>query len=201
MRAWPMIAALALAGCAAKRLPPPPPAPVRAPTHVGLEPGWRVKVITPVLRSGGFLLKSDEQHEDGNTITVRVGDEFLGYETAIHALRKGKRGGVRVAPAEVTLNKSGQLTHPPKPFAPRLRVPGRLEFVHLLFMQAASDADHNMAVLAATDGARLAELTERVQASPATACRSSRKEYCEWVPAGVAVRAERPQGADWVPAR
>ena len=57
-----------------------------------------------------------------------------------------------------------------------------------------------MAVLAAVDSPRLAALTRRVQAAPSTECRVSRNEYCEWIPAGVAVRAEKPRGADWVPA-
>ena len=39
------------------------------------------------------------------------------------------------------------------------------------------------------------------QASPETACRANRGQYREWIPAGVAVRPERPNGSNWVPAR
>jgi hypothetical protein len=68
-----------------------------------------------------------------------------------------------------------------------------MRHVRLLYMQKVSQADHNMAVLAATDRQRLQALTQRVQAAPEAECRGNRNEYCEWIPAGVAVRAERPK--------
>ena len=80
-------------------------------------------------------------------------------------------------------------------------MPGRFLRVRLLCLQKVSDADHAMAVLAAPDSPRLAVLTRSVQASPETACRTNRGQYCEWIPAGVAVRPERPNGSNWVPAR
>ena len=61
-----------------------------------LEAAWRVRVITPKLKSGGFLLKRAEQHESGNTITLRAGDEFLGYETAPYGVEARAEGGVGV---------------------------------------------------------------------------------------------------------
>ena len=190
--------ALFLCGCAARRLPPPSAPPeIAAPSFVELEPGWRVQVVTPILKSGAFLLKPASQQEEGNTITLRAGDEFQGYETAIYSFSAARR----ITLAEVTRSHAGQLTHPAKPLHPRLRVPARLRRVRLLFTRKVSDADHNMAILAADSPARLQALTEKVQASPASACRSSRHEYCEWVPAGIAVRPERPVGPAWVPAR
>lgn len=199
----PAAAALLLAlltACAHKR-PPLPPAPVlRGPAYAELQPGWQVRVVTPILKSGGFLLKTTEQQESGNTITLTAGDEFQGYETAIYAVGAQRAGGVRIALQEVTLERGSQRTHPPRSFAPRLNVPRRLRHVRLLYSLRVSSADHNMAVLAARDSRRLAELTERVQAAPATNCARSRNEYCEWIPAGVAVRAERPDGANWKPA-
>jgi hypothetical protein len=197
---WLLVAAVLLAGCAKRHPVPLPPAPVvRGPAFAELEAGWRVRVVTPLLKSGGFLLKATEQQEEGNTITLRAGDEFQGYETAIYGVGAHKKGGVQIALTEVTMNRNGQLTHPAKSFAPRLRQPARLRHVRLLYMLKVSDADHNMAVLAAADSVRLAALTQRVQAAPATECRVSRNEYCEWIPAGVAVRAERQRGAAWVP--
>jgi hypothetical protein len=194
-----LVLLLVLGGCAKKRLPVPPPV-VRGPSYAELEAGWRVRVISPVLKSGRFILKTAEQQEEGNTITLRAGDEFQGYETATYAVGRHPQGGVRVALTDVILNKGGALKHPAKSFAPRLRMPGRLRHVRLLYTMKVSDADHNMAVLAATNSPRLAALTARVQAAPAAECRVSRNEYCEWIPAGVAVRAEKPRGADWVPA-
>ncbi|MFN0103182.1 MAG: hypothetical protein ACKV2U_13965 [Bryobacteraceae bacterium] len=189
-----------LGGCAPKRMPPPASL-SGAPSFIQLEAGWRVRVITPMLKSGGFLLKSAGPQEEGGTITLRAGDEFQGFETAIYAAGKHKRSGVAITLAEVTFNRNGELTHPAKSFAPRLRIPGRLGHVRLLFTRKVSEADHNMAVLAAANPPRLAALTQRVQAAPETACRNNRNEYCEWIPAGVAVRAERSAGAGWVAVR
>lgn len=191
-----------LGGCA-RHPPPPPPAPAasRGPSYVDLEAGWRVVVITPMLRFGGFQLKKVEQQESGKTITLRAGDEFLGYETATYAVDAREDGGVQVALTAVDYNRNGAITPAIKSFAPRLRMPYRFRRVRLLYMQKVSDADHAMAVLAAPDPAQLAVLTRSVQASPKTACRANRNEYCEWIPAGVAVRPERPVNRGWVPAR
>jgi hypothetical protein len=194
-----LLAAIAvlLCGCAPRRLPPPDPPRIAGPSFVELEPGWRVQVVTPILKSGGFLLQSASQQEEGNTITLRAGDDFQGYETAIYAFSATRK----VLLTEVTRNHAGQITHPPKPLHRRLRVPARLRHIRLLFTLKVSDADHNMAILAATDPARLQALTQKVQATPAAACRNSRHEYCEWIPAGIAVRPERPNGTAWAPAR
>ena len=196
-----IVAALAivLAGCARHLAPPPPVA--SGPSFVELEAGWRVRVITPMLKSGGFPLKIADRQEAGNMIALRAGDDFLGYETAAYAVEVRKGGGVRVALTGVDLNRDGAITHPAKSVAPRLRMPTRFRRVRLLYMRKVSNADHAMAVLAAPDSPGLAALTRRVEASPATACRNNRNEYCEWVPAGVAVRPEYRKGADWIPAR
>ena len=185
-RAALVVAVVVLAGCAGRKpLPQPPPArAVSGPRYVDLVPGGRVTVVTPILKSGKFLLQTGEAKEEGNTITLRVGDEFQGYETAVYLVGEG----ARITVGEVKVNKGGVETAVAKPFAPRLRVPGRMRHVRLLFTLKVSDADHNMAVLAARDPGRLGALTGRVEADPAGACRTTRNEYCEWVPAGVAVR-------------
>ena len=173
-----------LAGCA--RHAPLPPAPVRAP-YTDLKPGQRVTVVTPILKSGGFLVRSAGTQVDGRTITMQAGDDFLGYETAVYQL--DARSRVRLL--EASVSKGGVVTPQAKSIAPRLNVPERMRYVRLLYTLRVSAADHNMAVLAAADAKRLIALTERVQSDPAGACRSSAKEYCEWVPAGVAVRPDR----------
>jgi hypothetical protein len=187
---------LLLSACAPRRLPPAPPLPP-GPSFVDLQPGWRVQVLTPILKSGAFLLKPAPLQEQGNTLTLRAGDEFQGYETAIYVFSPSRK----ITLTGITRNHAGQLSHPPKPLHPRLLVPARLSHVRLLFTRKISSADHNMAILAAPDPARLEALTRKIQSSPATACRISRRQYCEWIPAGIAVRPERPEGAAWLPAR
>lgn len=180
-----------LTGCVRLPLPQPPPPP-GGPTHLDLEAGWRVRVITAKLKSGGFLLKKTEEKQEGGTITMRAGDEFLGYETATYNVDPRKDGGIRIALAAVEFNHNGAITQSSKSFAPRMAIPVRFRRIRLLYMQKASNADHAMAVLAARGSDLLEVLTAAVRARPETACRTNRHEYCEWIPAGVAVRAERP---------
>ena len=51
---WALV--LLLAGCAAHRLQvaaPAAPGPIE-PGYIDLEPGWRLRVVTPILESGGY---------------------------------------------------------------------------------------------------------------------------------------------------
>ena len=186
----PVLAALVLlAGCA--RHAPLPPAPARAP-YTDLKPGQRVTVVTPILKSGGFLVRSAESKVEAGpggslNVTMKTDDDFQGYETAVYQF--DERSRVRLL--EVSVSKGGVVTPQTRSIAPRLNVPAKMRYVRLLYTLRVSAADHNMAILAAADAKRLIALTERVQADPAGGCRSSAKEYCEWVPAGVAVRPDR----------
>jgi len=58
-----------------------------------------------------------------------------------------------------------------------------------------------MAIVAARDLALLNRMTLQLQTSPTDACRKTRQVACEWVPAGIAVRAEVQKSGQWVPAR
>lgn len=189
MKWWVLAMALVLGGCATKRQPAPPAPKLMGPSYVDLQPGMRVRVITPLLKSGGFVLKPVEQSEEGRTITLKAGDEFQGYETAYYTLGPTSR----VVLTAVSMNREGEVSRTQKSIAPRMRVPRRMRHVRLLYTLKVSDADHNMAVLGARDMARMAALTQAVQAQPATACKSNRNEYCEWIPAGVAVRVEQAE--------
>lgn len=160
-----------------------------------------MRVVTPKLKSGGFLIKPVEQKEEGANITLRVTDEFLGYETATYDVLPVKDGGVKIVTGEVEFNRDGAITKTQKSFAPRMAVPGRFKRVELLYMQKVSNSDHATAILAARNAEELDLLTRNVLAQPDTYCRMSRKEYCEWIPAGVAIRPEKLLNEKWVPAR
>ncbi len=72
---------LAALACRSARLPtaastPKPP----VGTYVDLEPGWRLRVITPLVARGGYVLKTALVEQQGNTVTLKAGADFLGYE-------------------------------------------------------------------------------------------------------------------------
>ena len=61
-------------------------------------------------------------------------------------------------------------------------------YVRLVFLVRVSQADHDMAIVAADDAAALDELTRAV--THRAECRSAQHAFCRWVPNGVAVTPE-----------
>jgi len=46
--------------------------------YIDLEPGWRLRVVTPILKDGGYVVKTQGE-------TVEPG--FLGYEVSFYDVR------------------------------------------------------------------------------------------------------------------
>jgi hypothetical protein len=192
-------------GCARKTARvPTAPAPLAADTsYLDLQAGWRLRVITPLLRSGGYLPKTVQEQTAGNTVTFSAGNDFLGYETAYYAVTKRKRAGVRITLSSVETTKDGTTTQQGTPMAHLFQLPHHSRYIRLLYLQRMSEADHNMAVLASNRMSDLQKLTGQVEANP-SACVSNDSTFCSWIPAGIAVRPEKPQSVDdarWTPAR
>ncbi len=192
--AYGLIALLLIAGCA-PRCPASAPAPVSVasgPRYIDLQPGWQIRVVAATGGSGAPL-RHAETVEDGQTITVKSGGPAPGFETAAYVVEPAG-SGVRIRLREVTVQRGGDVMRTAKPAGWRLRPPGRMRRVRLLYTLRASAAHHNMALLAARDELRLEQLTQRVEASPETECRSVPGAFCSWIPAGVAVRPETSAG-------
>ena len=165
------------------------------PDHIDLEPGWRLRVVTPILRSGGYLVEAEG--EQGGT-TLRAGSDFLGYEVAFYAV---KTRGIEFTAAEV--HKKDTVVTAVKPIVPLFRMPAHARYTRLIYLVRVSDADHDMAVVAAHNKNSLDPLTAQVRANPAS-CHDTDKTYCAWIPDGIAVTPEmraRATGTEqWVPA-
>lgn len=191
-----------LTGCAARNARAPASA-VQSigPSYIDLEPGWRLRVVTPILKSGGYRLKPTGQTVSGGTVTLSVGDDFLGYEVAYYAVKA--RNGVEFVSAETT--RDGRTTPQPQPVAHLFQLPRGVRHVRLIYLVRVSQADHDMAVAAAKDMDALEALTRRVEANPVDACHDEQGGFCAWIPAGIAVVPQLPKTIDgaveWVPAR
>ncbi len=204
MRRFFCLAAVAsiLAGCSTHKAPVVAAAiqPI-GPSYIDLQPGWRLRVVTPLLKSGGYRLKLGAQAADGNTVALSVGNDFLGYEVAYYAVKA--RTGVAFVSAET--NRDGQTTRQPEPVAHLFQLPRGVRHVRLIYLVRASQADHDMAIAAAKDMRDLEALTRRVEMDPAGACREGQGAFCAWIPAGIAVvpQMKKPVegGVEWVPAR
>lgn len=184
----------------------PVPGPVPQPgTYVDVQPQWRLRVVTPILKSGGYVLETLGAKTDGKTVTVDSGGDFLGYEIAYYAVQPRPRGGVRIDFTAAEATRNGVTTPQTKSIAPLFKLPRSARYVRLIYLIRVSQVDHDMAVVAAPDIGRLNALTLRVQAGPGSACQDSRDGSCSWVPQGISIRPEVERTASgvttWVPAR
>ena len=176
------------------------PVPPTNTSYIDLEPGWRLRVVTPILKSGGYRVKPTSESSSGDTVALSVGDDFLGYEVAFYAVA---RDGVQLISAETTRN--GQTVPQPQPVAHLFQLPAGVRYVRLIYLVRDSQADHDMAVAAADDMQALNALTQGVLANPAGACHAEERAFCAWIPAGIAVVPEIPKRTkgviEWIPAR
>jgi hypothetical protein len=188
-----------LAGCAAHRIPPKPPVLENA-AFIDLQPGWRLRVVTPILKSGGYQLRASVPETSGGTITVSAAD-FVGFETAYYSVSNAE-GGVRIEFLSATITKGGETTPQPQPLMPLFNVPAGVRFIRLIYLTRVSEADHDMAIIASDQKETLNTLTSAVQADPSN-CETKGGAFCSWVPAGIAVRPElqKPRSSEWIPAR
>lgn len=166
--------------------------------YIDVQPGWRLTVVTPILKSGGYVLKTQDRQASNNTFTLSTGTDFVGYEVA-HYAAKGQRGGrVRVEFDSAEVTKEGQTLPQPQSIAPLFQVAQQTNYLRLIYMTRISQADHNMAVVTASKLDALDALTRQVLTNPAEACKIDRRASCAWIPEGIAVRAEVRRTADGV---
>jgi hypothetical protein len=192
----------AVLGCAARvphtSLPPPV-----GRSFIDLQPGWRIRTVTPILKSGTYLPEFKETALVGGTVEITTGDDLIGYETSYYTVVPGKESGVAIAFASAENTINGRTSRKPQPLVRLFDFSPSAQYVRLVFLTRVSRADHNQAVLAASDMAALDNLTQQVEADPAANCKSQGESYCMWVPEGIAVRPEKRDPAhrnNWIPA-
>jgi hypothetical protein len=90
-----LLTTVSLAGCAAR--PPRPTGTLadRHPDYVDLHPGWRVRVVIPLTKSGKYKVETSTTQTSGNTIEVKASDDLLGYEEDFYEV-KPKEAGVAI---------------------------------------------------------------------------------------------------------
>jgi hypothetical protein len=180
-------------GCAIRRGPSPDvlkDAAARGFTE--LQPGWRIKVVTPILKSGGYSPHITEEKEIGNIVSLSADADLVGYETSYYSVRQRKDRGVKIELASVLLTKDGKTTRQEQPVLQLLDLPNTVRFVRFLYLLRISGADHDMAIVGGDAPSLVDEITIKLQADPTGNCVMSAHSYCRWVPKGVGVRVESP---------
>ena len=172
-------------------------------SFLDLKPGYRLRVITPITKSGRFTVSTSSEAvpaKQGEPIVLKASEDFLGYETAYYDV-VAAQAGIRIQFTSATRSIAGTESPRSTPIAQLFNIPRGLPNVRLVYLTRQSNSDHDMAVLAADSILRLGALTDHVRQNPA-ACGASRKQHCSWVPAGIAVRPEfRSKLGDWQPVR
>jgi hypothetical protein len=158
--------------------------------YVDLRSGWRIQVVTPVLKSGAYMPQITETSSEGRDITLTTSDDFVGYETSYYAVKERNGGGVRIVFTSAWVTESGKTTRRPRPIVPIFELPDSTPFVRLIYTIRVSQTDHDTAIVAASDPAQLDKLTEDVRTDPGAACRTNPSDICRWVPKGIAVQTE-----------
>jgi len=168
-----------------------------------LQAGWRIRVVTPINRSGTFQLETAKTEYSGHTVTVDSGNDFLGYEVAYYAIAARRSDGVAVSFVRAERIIGGATTKEASPQVPLFDLPENFSYIRLVLLTRLSQADHNEAILAAANVSDLEDLTEKLQANPQMNCRRVAQSICSWVPVGISVQPQRrnPQRShQWVPA-
>ena len=199
------IAMTMVTGCRARPRVAIPSALVPAASRewVDLEPGCRVRVITPVLSSGGYLIKTepprgqsadrgradtDPSRATTGEITLSTGPNFIGYEVSLYGVKPRRGGGVSVIFDSAEIHKQGQVIRSRQPTLPLFRLPGQMRWVRILHLARGSH-DYDSAILAATRRDTLEGLTRQVQSDPSV-CKTAGDAFCSWIPHGIAAIPE-----------
>ena len=201
---------LLLDGCATRTHPLPVSAiqPNGPRDFIDLQTGWRLRVVTPVMKSGKYKVETTNAQSamgtDGRlTVTATANQDFLGYERAYYSVSADGANRLRLAPFSAMMIKEGTEVQDLKPIVPIPALPGYVRFIRLLYVTRVSRADHAMAMIASQQQDAMEFLTRQVSEEP-NACKSGKRIYCSWIPDGVSVVPERyalrGSAMDWVPA-
>jgi hypothetical protein len=202
---WLLIASV-LTGCASRTThvsPPATSAGLQLP-YIDLQPGWRLRVVTPLTKSGTFepdSMSREVQSSGGTTISTSA--DFIGYETSFYRVEPRTLGGVHVKFVSAEKVVDGVTTDQAVPSVLLFHLPGSARYIRLLYLARVSKSNHDMAVIAASRQNLLAQRTTLIQANPSL-CENGDSSFCSWVPPGIAVRPESPAsgtGKSWMPAR
>src|SRR5690348_18422820 len=80
-------ATMPLYNCA-RYTPPPPPLIER--NYIDIQPGWRLRVIIPILASGGYTVALEPTPGPGGALTFTTGEGFEGYEMDNYTVASNK---------------------------------------------------------------------------------------------------------------
>ena len=160
-------------------------------SYIDLEPGWRVRVVTPILNSGKFKMQPNEVQTEGKAVVLNTGNDFVGYETDYYEVSAQNVNGVVVRFGSAEFASNGKSRTQSQPLVPLFDLPENVRHVRLLFLTRVSQTEHDQAILGSSSLADLDVLRQRVEYNPPENCRIRPEGICAWVPGGIAVQPEK----------
>ncbi len=163
-------------------------------SYTDLKPGERLRIVVPLLKSGGYLVATSPVAQEGNTIALSAAG-LIGYEVSYYAIQKRSNGRVRLHFTSAESSKDGKTVPEEKAPALPFALPAKAAHIRLIYLVRSSRSDHNMAITASTNLEALDVFTSQLKSDPEV-CKNEDEVSCSWVPAGIAVRPEPLSSSD-----
>jgi hypothetical protein len=185
-----MVALLVCLGCSRHKIHAPQAvnAPALDNSYTDLKGGSRLSILIPLTKSGATRPSLSAQQNDGSTISLSAAD-LTGYEMAYYAISGRRNGAVRLKFISAEITKQGKTTAEANPPTLPFALPRGSEHIRLIYLVRASQADHNMAIIASKHLDALNTFTKELKQDPRI-CSRNDEVVCSWVPAGIAVRQD-----------
>ncbi len=157
-------------------------------SYVDLAGGWRLRILVPLVKSGGNIVATNCTQQRGNVIVCSA-PNLIGYQVSYYSAYPSSKGKVnlRFISAETTIDaKTVQERNPlPLPF----HIPTKAQHIRLVYLVRVSEADHDMAITAGKNREVLNVFTKRLKEDP-NVCEQVGEVFCTWVPKGISVTPE-----------
>lgn len=160
---------------------------------LNVEPGFVLKLVSPLLRPGSGPLVVDANIPDRpGPIDVRYSDNLEGFETSTYQILPQRPSGVRLQLASVEQNRQGISSPARQPSAFQLDLPPATRHLRLLFLRRKSASDRDITLVAAPSLQLLDESARRIQAASdaVTACSAEPAGRCLLIPPLTALNLE-----------
>ncbi|HEY3838821.1 MAG TPA: hypothetical protein VGL72_19730 [Bryobacteraceae bacterium] len=156
-----------------------------------LPDGSRLKLVSAILRAGAgpgasaLATDSVTGNDKALTLTVRASDDFLGYELSWYVV-----AGSHIVFDKAESHIGDRVTTSPQPRTNYFHFPASAAYYRLFYFTRVSQADHNVAILAAASRQELDRQTPVFNTDP-EACGKAPANLCVTLPKEVALTTYR----------
>ena len=159
---------------------------------VTLEPGFRLKVVAPLLKAGYSEIKTAlAPNAKPGQLEVNV-EGLEGFETAYYDVQHRSGGGIEFRLTSVEHNRMGKITHPALPSVFQFDIAPGIRNFRLLFLRRLSLADRDISLLGGESWSVLLSSAQRFDTVPGSVseCTTTPGLQCVAVTAKTAILSE-----------